>query len=335
MSVQELQEFFLNHWLNDNLGQISNAHVVHADREPPKARSAKCIELAKLFSTAVDFSKTGVPAIIPHYLRAKEYPDFMEKEDKPMYRSERVIGKLFRSVKEAATQKVPDLDLSKESMSKYYDQQLQVSPSKPQLLSFNASHVYNTRSSPHLWVLTKLCLEIEFRKGIVITQDLQTCPLATQSLLTSSSLQVSGFEDYVEEAITRKNEYDVKLIGLMNQYGIETEAELIGGNILRLSRHFRRRVEEVKKRVQIAVNLLKQEARAWFFGHQGEEEEEEECWEVDHLAKASAWYHVTYHPDYFHNNDQFAAATNVNLHLLSFPWVVSNILFEIKGNHNT
>ena len=186
-------------------------------------------------------------------------------------------------------------------------------------------------------VLTKLCLEIEFRKGIVITQDLQTCPLATQSLLTSSSLQVSGFEDYVEEAIAHKNEYDVKLIGLMNQYGIETEAELIGGNILRLSRHFRRRVEEVKKRINIAQNLLKREARAWFFDHQGEVEEEDEegCWEVDHLAKASAWYHVTYHPDYFHKNDQFSAATNVNLHLLSFPWVVSDILFEIKGNHNT
>jgi RNA-dependent RNA polymerase len=119
----------------------------------------------------------------------------------------------------------------------------------------------------------------------------------------------------------------------MNQYGIETEAELIGGNILRLSRHFRRQVEEVKKNVQIAVNLLKREARGWFFGHQGEEEEEE-CWEVNHVAKAFAWYHVTYHPDYFHNNDQSSTATNVKLHLLSFPWVVSDILFEIKENHN-
>ena len=141
ISVQELQEFFLLHWINDNLGQISNAHVVHADREPRQARSAKCIELAKLSSIAVDFSKTGVPAIIPHNLRPTEYPDFMEKEDKPTYRSERVIGKLFRSVCEAATQKVPDLSLSKESMSKYYDEQLQVSPSKPQLSSLNATHI--------------------------------------------------------------------------------------------------------------------------------------------------------------------------------------------------
>ena len=141
ISVQELQEFFLNHWLNDNLGQISNAHVVHADHEPLKARSDKCIDLAKLFSIAVDFSKTGVPAVIPNNLRPTEYPDFMEKEDKPTYRSECIIGKLFRSVKEAATKKVPDLNMSEESMSKYYDQQLQVSPSEPQLSSLNASHI--------------------------------------------------------------------------------------------------------------------------------------------------------------------------------------------------
>ena len=181
-------------------------------------------------------------------------------------------------------------------------------------------------------VLTKLCLEIEFRKGVVIIENLQTYPLTMQSHLTSSSLQVFGFEDYVEEAFAYKNEYDVKLIGLMNQYGIETEAELMGGNILRLSRHFRKQVGEVKQRIHLAVKLLKREARAWFFGQQGNEEEEEECWKVDHFAKASAWYHVTYHPDYFHYNDQFSAATKVNLHLLSFPWVVSDILFRIKGN---
>jgi RNA-dependent RNA polymerase len=184
------------------------------------------------------------------------------------------------------------------------------------------------RSSPHLEVLTKLCLEIEFRKGIVIIEDLQTYPLSMQSHLTSSSLQVFGFEDYVEEAIACKNEYDVKLIGLMNQYGIETEAKLMGGNILRLSRHFRKQFGEVKQRIHLAVNLLKREARAWFFGQQGDEEE---CCQVDHFAKASAWYHVTYHPDYFHN-DQFSAAKKVNLHLLSFPWVISDILFRIKGN---
>ena len=43
------------------------------------------MELAKLFSIAVDFPKTGVPAEIPHEPHDKEYPDFMEKPHKPTY----------------------------------------------------------------------------------------------------------------------------------------------------------------------------------------------------------------------------------------------------------
>lgn len=49
VSVEELQEFFVNYIVNDNLGQISNAHVVFADIESLKANSSKCIELANLF----------------------------------------------------------------------------------------------------------------------------------------------------------------------------------------------------------------------------------------------------------------------------------------------
>ena len=91
----------------------------------------------------------------------------------------------------------------------------------------------------------------------------------------------------MEAAIAYKNEYDVKLIGLTNQYGIETEAELIGGNILRLSRHFQKQFGKVKKRIHLAGNLLKREARAWFFGQQGDEEEQ--CF---FLTKGPA-FHVT------------------------------------------
>lgn len=47
------------------MGIIANAHTVFADREPRKAMSDPCLKLAKLFSIAVDFPKTGVPAEIP------------------------------------------------------------------------------------------------------------------------------------------------------------------------------------------------------------------------------------------------------------------------------
>lgn len=80
----------------------------------------------RTFSVAVDFPKTGVPAIIPAHLRPRNYPDFMEKEDKITYKSECVIGTLFRSVKEAAKEQFHSLELSKRIMLENYDSQLQV-----------------------------------------------------------------------------------------------------------------------------------------------------------------------------------------------------------------
>ncbi|CAN6727693.1 unnamed protein product [Malus baccata var. baccata] len=99
VTMEEVAESFTNYIVNDMLGIISNAHAVFADTEPQKAMSAQCIELAKLCSYAVDSPKTGVVVEVPRSLRAKEYPDFMEKVEKPTYESRRVIGKLFRQVK--------------------------------------------------------------------------------------------------------------------------------------------------------------------------------------------------------------------------------------------
>ncbi|RHN78072.1 putative RNA-directed RNA polymerase [Medicago truncatula] len=104
VEIEEVEEYFTNYMLNDSLGIISNAHTVFADKEPAKAMSEPCIELAKLFSIAVDFPKTGIPAVIPPHLFAKEYPDFMEKPDKTTYKSKNVIGKLFREIQGISTE---------------------------------------------------------------------------------------------------------------------------------------------------------------------------------------------------------------------------------------
>ncbi|XP_078444839.1 putative RNA-dependent RNA polymerase 1 [Wolffia australiana] len=58
----------------------------------------ECRELAKLFSIAVNFPKTGVPAVVLPSLTTKEFRDFMEKLDKPTFTSKSVIGKLFNAV---------------------------------------------------------------------------------------------------------------------------------------------------------------------------------------------------------------------------------------------
>ncbi|KAE8667250.1 RNA-dependent RNA polymerase 1 [Hibiscus syriacus] len=126
VTIEEVEEYFTNYIVNDSLGIISNAHVAFADREPGKAMSHSCLELAKLHSIAVDFPKTGVPAEIPQELRVKEYPDFMEKPDKPSYQSHRVIGKLFREVKSLAPNECSINSLTQDKMKRFYDPDMEV-----------------------------------------------------------------------------------------------------------------------------------------------------------------------------------------------------------------
>ncbi|KAL3502038.1 hypothetical protein ACH5RR_036487 [Cinchona calisaya] len=94
--IEEVEQYFTNYIVTDSLGIIANAHTVFADQEPMKAMSEPCLGLARLFSIAIDFPKTAVPAEIPSHLRVEEYPDFMEKPGKTTYESKHVIGKLFR-----------------------------------------------------------------------------------------------------------------------------------------------------------------------------------------------------------------------------------------------
>ena len=75
--------------VSEILGPISNAHVVHADRSKYGAMDEKCIQLAELAATAVDFPKTGKIVTMPPFLRPQEYPDFMGKEDDISYKSEK------------------------------------------------------------------------------------------------------------------------------------------------------------------------------------------------------------------------------------------------------
>ncbi|KZV22426.1 RNA-dependent RNA polymerase 1-like [Dorcoceras hygrometricum] len=255
VTIEEVQEYFTNYIVNDSLGVIANAHTVFADKEPVMAMSDPCLQLAKLFSIAVDFPKTGVPAEIPPDLRVKEYPDFMEKPDKTTYESQRVIGKLYRAVKDKA-------------------------PDSTTIKSFT-KHVAKSSYDPQM--------------------------------------EVDGFEDYIDDAFQYKTEYDFKLGNLMEYYGIKTEAEILTGGIMKTGKTFDRRKDA--EAIGAAVRSLRNEARSWF--KVGNETD-------DVYAKASAWYHVTYHPDYW-------GCYNEGLkrdHYLSFPWCVYDKLIQIKKKNS-
>nr|XP_043614354.1 probable RNA-dependent RNA polymerase 1 [Erigeron canadensis] len=257
VTIEEVVEYFAHYIVNDNLGIIANAHTVFADREPKKAMADPCVDLAKLHSIAVDFPKSGVPAEIPTHLRVNEYPDFMEKpSDKTTYKSQSVIGKLFREVKDIAPTNCP----------------------------------FNT-----------FTLDVARR-----TYD--------------TDMEVVGFEKYVKEAVILKTEYDYRLGNLMDSYGIKTEAELVSGSIMKMSKSIdKRNAAEV---VGLLVKLLRMEAKNWFKEGRGDRDVVDD----DLCAKASAWYHVTYHPSYWGRYNQGMKRD----HFLSFPWCVYDKLAEIK-----
>nr|APO15851.1 RNA-dependent RNA polymerase 1 [Sesuvium portulacastrum] len=261
VTIEEVMEYFANYIINDSLGIIANAHTAFADKEPGKAMSSSCIELAKLFSIAVDFPKTGVPAVIPRNLYVKEYPDFMEKPDKPTYESVNVIGKLFREVKER-------------------------SPQAPSIRRFT--------------------LEIAMRSY-------------------DRDMEYDGFEDHLADAHYYKSQYDFKLGNLMEYYGIKTEAEILSGNIMRMSNSFDRRKDV--EAITMAVRSLRKEARTWF----NEKGTDSSSGADNMYAKASAWYHVTYHPSYWGSYNE---GMNRD-HFLSFPWSVYDRLITIKKNRMT
>ncbi|CAO2040760.1 unnamed protein product [Urochloa humidicola] len=259
VKIEEVEEYFTNYIVNESLGIIANAHIVFADKEYLRAESEPCIQLAKLFSVAVDFPKTGVPALIPYELHVREYPDFMEKLDKATYVSKGVIGKLYREIKKHTPQ------------VKYF------------------------------------------------TKD-----VARRSY--DSDMIVDGFEDYITEAIEFKQEYDFKLGNLMDHYGIKSEAEITSG-ILKMARNFTKSSDA--DAVRMAVRSLRKEAMSWF-SEMGMDENGIGKDDLD--AKASAWYHVTYHPEYWGRYNE--GYDRDRPHLISFPWCVYDILIRIKQRRN-
>ncbi|KAG5056691.1 hypothetical protein AAZV13_05G032300 [Glycine max] len=252
VTLEEIQQFFVDYMINDTLGAISTAHLVHADREQDKAKSRKCLELAELHSMAVDFAKTGAPAAMPRVLKPREFPDFMERVDKPMYISKGVLGKLYRAIIESQMQIRYSFVWSEKHAEEAYDR----------------------------------------------------------------SLEVNGFEAFLETASTHKEMYAEKMSSLMDFYGAETEDEMLLGNLQNRASYLQRdnrRYGDMKDRILLSVKNLQREAKEWF---------ETSCEPHEYKPMASAWYHVTYHPSYYCRESPC---------FLSFPWIVGEILLQIRS----
>ncbi|WRX13095.1 RNA-dependent RNA polymerase [Theobroma cacao] len=86
---------------------ISAGALVH------DSRSQSSLELATLHFMAVDFAKTRAPAEMPRFLKLREFPDFMQRVDKPMYASLEVHDSKSQSSLELATLHFMAVDFAK------------------------------------------------------------------------------------------------------------------------------------------------------------------------------------------------------------------------------
>jgi len=270
VKTQDIIEFFVQHMVNDKLGVICNAHVVHADLSASGALDENCLELAKLAAMAVDFPKTGKVAVLPQHLKPKLYPDFMDKDDFAGYKSKKVLGVLYRRIK----------DMFGEEVEK--------------------------------WKTDADCANVF--EALPYDKDLEAC----------------GFQEYLEEAWNYKCSYDQQLRALLGQFNVKKEGEVVTGRISSLTKLNSRKQGEIKERLQHAYRALRNEFRFIFQGTT-DCEISEPCQRSKYEAKASAWYHVTYHPTWLQKARELTELDGYHTApLLSFPWISVDYLAQIK-----
>ena len=97
-TVDEITSFFVQFMQNDSLGRIAIAHLATADRYRDGVRDPRCTALAELHSRAVDYNKSGQPAVMPPNLRPRERPHFLGSKTGKTYKSITVLGKLYDRV---------------------------------------------------------------------------------------------------------------------------------------------------------------------------------------------------------------------------------------------
>ncbi|PLB39242.1 RdRP-domain-containing protein [Aspergillus candidus] len=102
VTVDEITSFFVTYMKNDCLPQVAHAHLAWADWLQNG-----------LHSDAVDYNKTGNPAIMTRNLRPRLWPHFMEKNHLPkdkIYHSRKILGQLYDAVERIDF--VPSLEMS-------------------------------------------------------------------------------------------------------------------------------------------------------------------------------------------------------------------------------
>ncbi|EMC97859.1 hypothetical protein BAUCODRAFT_67567, partial [Baudoinia panamericana UAMH 10762] len=120
ITVDAITSFFVTYMKHNNVGIIACAHRYTADDGFSEGvKDFKCLQLAQLHSMAVDYMKTGVPAVMPNELRVRKYPHWAERPGKSSYHSRRVLGQLYDAVQRIDLQPAWDLPFDERILSAY------------------------------------------------------------------------------------------------------------------------------------------------------------------------------------------------------------------------
>ncbi|KAJ1928931.1 hypothetical protein IWQ60_001620 [Tieghemiomyces parasiticus] len=302
ITVNHIRRFFLDFMLGDAMGPIANAHLAQADSHPDQlVRHPHCLALATLHSRAVDFAKTGLPAEMPAALRPTQYPTFMSNYPKrTMYVSRSVIGTLYAAV---------DTEVSLAELRQGHASDANVPSVKP------------TSEKP--------------------SRAQATPPVPV--MLTHPEMA-----KYLPEARRLRRAYNAQVAVYLRRYGFATDIELMGGvSLLNSSAGIDRpRDYELRETLAYLVERLQDDYRARFL--EGFDEAmvarfkdlaRSRPWRNPRtdltalepiLAKAAAWYHVTYQPAERDGTLASGSKPDPHTHLISFPWCIPEALCALR-----
>lgn len=147
--------------------------------------------------------------------------------------------------------------------------------------------------------------------------------LIWESTFYDHELEYPGWESYRNSAEEHKKEYVLKVLEILNRYGFVTEAEALSGFIeVDAYKKCRQDKTNAVKVVKRYLNSIMEHYRNLFFAEFQKECEEQRLSKEESVdrkfQRASAWYMAVY--------------CQKPSRVLSFPWVLGDILSEIKRN---
>ncbi|ETO10439.1 hypothetical protein RFI_26940 [Reticulomyxa filosa] len=235
VTIQDLQEFFIDYVQNDCLGILAHAHLAQADKQKEMAKSLLCIRLAALHSLAVDFRKSGVPINLQHCskkcieLLPSSYPDFMHKHKRKCYQSEKALGKIYQIFKDA--------DISTIFHTNFIRQFVQTDPTRRKLIKSTDNY-------------SKLPTFLRARLARLVEQ---------------MQKKIDFFDKIVRPVITLYREYQKEMESIQNRFEVATEIELFMNKLLFYSGVPGLKEFEAKNKIYIQVNIIKMKFRGIFF----------------------------------------------------------------------